>query len=353
MIIEHDKVVASLRRHSQELALPKGRMVGSTGHFLTRGYLVKQMEAAGLIPFQGSSFELRFERPHPNTREPQGFTNLVGVIPGKDRTLPPILLGAHYDSVIAAPSVDDNATSVAMNLVLSEEYRQRPLDRDLIIAYFDSEEPPFFLGESMGSRRFCEDYCQDLRFAAVIVSDLIGHDFHPSDLGLPSILGTVMPHLRKLVCVMGAESSPAFPFIVSAAARRAKDIRVFHLLHRYIANMSDHAAFAKAGHPFLFLSCGQGRHYHTPQDTLEWINFGKLGRITHYVADLIDQINGAPPTQPQPLDEQELFDLEMELLREALGVTLPMALKHFKKKLPTSRQEMEEMLERLLEGAIR
>jgi len=353
MILEHDKVVDSLKRHTKELAFPNGRMVGSTGHFLTRGYLVNQMEAAGLIPFHGSSFELRYERPHPSTRQPQDFTNLVGVIPGTNRTLPPILVGAHYDSVIAAPSVDDNATSVAMNLVLSKEYRQRPLDRDLIIAYFDSEEPPFFLGESMGSRRFCEDYCQDLKFAAVIVSDLIGHDFHPSDLGLPSILGTVMPHLRKLVCVMGAESSPEFPSIVSAAAKRATGIRVFHLLHRYVPNMSDHAAFAKAGHPFLFLSCGQGRHYHSPQDTLEWINFSKLGRITHYVADLIDQINGTTPAQPQPLDDQELFDLEMEMLREALGVTLPMALKHFKQKLPTSREELDGMLSGVFEGAIR
>jgi hypothetical protein len=117
--------------------------------------------------------------------------------------------------------------------------------------------------------------------------------------------------------------------------------------------MSDHAAFAKGGHPFLFLSCGQGRHYHSPQDTPEWINFGKLGRITHYVADLIDQINGTSPTQPQPLDDQELFDLEMEMLRAALGVTLPMALKHFKKKLPTSRDELDAILSGVFEGAIR
>ena len=44
-----------------------------------------------------------YERPHPNTKQPQKFTNLVGVIPGKDRSLPPILVGAHYDSVIDSP----------------------------------------------------------------------------------------------------------------------------------------------------------------------------------------------------------------------------------------------------------
>ena len=56
----------------------------------------------------------------------------MGVVPGRDRSLPPVLLGAHYDSVIDAPCVDDNATSVALNLAIAEEYVLRPLERDLV-----------------------------------------------------------------------------------------------------------------------------------------------------------------------------------------------------------------------------
>jgi len=351
MNTHHDLVVKSLKKHTEALALPLGRKVGSPGHAAAREYLLHRMKKNRLVPFFGDSFEIHYNMPHPNTRQPQDFYNLVGVIPGKDRTLPPILLGAHYDSVIAAPCVDDNATSVAMNLAIAEEYSLRPLDRDLIIAFFDAEEPPFFLGETMGSRRFCEDYCQDIQFAAVIVSDLIGHDFQPSDLGAPPTLDTLLPHLGKLVCIMGAESCPAFPSIVEAAAKRSKGIRVFHMLHRYVPNMSDHAAFAQAGQPFLFLSCGQGQHYHSPQDVMEWINFDKLGRITSYVADLIEQINALP--RSTPAGPCEPFAIEMKMLRDALGVALPIVLKYYKRKLPTSRQELDAMLPAAVQDSIR
>jgi hypothetical protein len=96
----------------------------------------------------------------------------VGVVPGRDRSLPPVLLGAHYDSVIDAPCVDDNSTSVALNLAIAEEYVLRPLERDLVIAFFDAEEPPFFLGDTMGSRRFCEDHCRDTRFVADVMEEI-------------------------------------------------------------------------------------------------------------------------------------------------------------------------------------
>jgi len=162
-----------------------------------------------------------------------------------------------------------------------------PLDRDLIIAFFDSEEPPFYLGETMGSRRFVEDYCGEINFAAVIITDLVGHD--ATDCALPYLgyLKPIAPHLRKLVAVMGAETNATFPGIVEAAAKDAKNLRVLPTLYGYVGPVSDHAAFSKAGQPFLFLSCGQGTHYHRPTDDMRWINFDKLADITRLIGDLV------------------------------------------------------------------
>ena len=208
MKLPHNILVERLKKHSQALALPKGRRVGQPGHDVARKYLLKQMTRIGLQPFRGNSFELTYELPHPNNKKLQKFSNLVGVIPGRNRSLSPILLGAHYDSVIDAPCVDDNATSVAHNIVLADHYSVDPLERDLIIAFFDAEEPPFFLGKTMGSNRFCEDYCADIQFAAVIVTDLVGHD---ADLPIPEPAKKLLPHLKKLIAVMGAESAGNFP----------------------------------------------------------------------------------------------------------------------------------------------
>ena len=350
MNTHHHILVRTLTEHSQALALPKGRRVGQPGHDLARDYLLRQMADIRLVPFAGDSFELSYERPHPSTRQPQQFTNLVGVIPGRDRTLPPILLGAHYDSVIDAPCVDDNATSVALNLAIAQEYVLRPLERDLIIALFDSEEPPFYLGETMGSRRFCEDHCGGIRFAAVIITDLIGHDATDCELPYIEYLKPLAPHLRKLVAVMGAETNATFPGIVESAAQQAKDLRVLPTQYGYIGPVSDHAAFSKAGQPFLFLSCGQGTHYHKPADDMSWINFDKLAHITRFVADLIERIDQTPPdADTTPCDP---FAMEMRMTRKALGFLLPLALRAFKLRMPNSRDELNEWAEALNSGKL-
>ena len=350
MKLPHKLLVERLTKHSQALALPLGRRVGQPGHDVARDYLLKQMKRIGLEPFHGDSYELCYELPHPRSGELTTFTNLVGVIPGKDRSLPPILLGAHYDSVIDAPCVDDNATSVAHNILLASHYALQPLERDIIVAFFDAEEPPFFLSKTMGSRRFCEDYCGDINFAAVIVTDLVGHDATDLDLPVPGAVMACLPHLKRLVAVMGAESDGTFPAIVEAASKEAKKLRVLTILNGYVGPVSDHAAFAKAGQPFLFLSCGQARHYHKPQDTMEWINFDKLAHITRYIADLVERIDRTPadayhsPTDP--------FETEMRMLRKALGPALPIAMKYLRIDMPKNREELTQLVDDLSRGKL-
>jgi len=107
--------------------------------------------------------------------------------------------------------VDDNATSVAHNIVLADHYVLQPLERDIIVAFFDAEEQPFFLGKTMGAYRFVEDYWEDIDFAVVIVTDLVGHDAEPADLGLPQSAAIAIPHLKNLIAVMGSETNGTFP----------------------------------------------------------------------------------------------------------------------------------------------
>lgn len=348
MNLPHNILVERLRNHTQALALPLGRRVGQPGHDVARDYLLRHVKRIGLQPFHGDSFELTYELPHPNTRKLQKFTNLVGVIPGRDRSLPPILLGAHYDSVIDAPCVDDNATSVAHNILLAGHFALNPLERDLIIAFFDAEEPPHYLGITMGSRRFVEDHCADIQFAAAIITDLVGHDATDCDLPIPDTAKKLLPHLKNLVAVMGAETNGIFPSIVEEAANHADKLRVISTLYAYVGPVSDHAAFSKAGQPFLFLSCGQGRHYHKPSDTMEWINFDKLAHITRFIGDIVQRIDRAPadadrsPTDP--------YEIEIRMFRKALGRIVVAALRAYGIKLPESRVDADRMVEALMDG---
>ena len=336
---------SQLIKDTTALALPEGRRVGQPGHIDAKNYLIKRMSEIGLTPFSGENFELSYTAKLSGTQEDHQFTNLVGVIPGTDRSLPPLLLGAHYDSVIDAPCADDNATSVAMNLAIAEMAMTTPwgLDRDLIIALYDAEEPPYFLTQSMGSTRFHDDHCIDIKFAGVIVTDLIGHDLVISDLtDTPKSLKLLLPKTDKIVFMTGAESDGVFPDLVEQVSSEHKGIKIFPTLNSYVGNMSDHHAFEQNGHPFLFMSCGQGKYYHHPKDTIDWINFPKLAHITNFTADLIQALDKTPAGH-QPYAKDTL-EFELRMIDKAIGSKLKLMLKALKIPMPSTRKELDHLI---------
>lgn len=68
--------------------------------------------------------------------------NLVGVLPGKDRTLPAILVMSHYDSVSNSPGAADDSTGVAAALEMARALKaDGPHARDVIFLFTDAEEP--------------------------------------------------------------------------------------------------------------------------------------------------------------------------------------------------------------------
>ncbi len=332
---------ANLESDTAALALPGGRRVGEPGHEVARLFVLDRFAAIGLEPFEGSSFELPFEHGG------QAFCNLAGVVRGSDPGAKPLLVGAHYDSVIDAPCADDNATAVAVALAAAEHFKGRaePLRRDLIVAIFDSEEPPYFLGPAMGSTRFYEDHCAGrIEFACALIMDLIGHDVeiqHPA--------AAMMPALKKLLFVLGAESDASLPEAVEWAAGEARGLKVFPTLNRYVGDLSDHHAFRVGGQPYLFLSCGQGKHYHTPEDTLDWINFAKLRHVFAIVVDLLTRIDGGEPrgTTCDPVE------FEVRMLKKLIGFGYPMMLKMAGLKPPKTREDMDAIAKLLAEGLVR
>ena len=65
----------------------------------------------------------------------QGFCNLLA----------PVLLGAHYDTCDSLPGADDNAVAVAVLREVAVQMADETLERSVMLAFFDAEEPPHFL----------------------------------------------------------------------------------------------------------------------------------------------------------------------------------------------------------------
>lgn len=326
-----NSLAAQLRQDTEAICYADGRKVGTPGHERARVHLVRRLAEIGCQPFAGDSLEL------PYHHKKEDFCNLVGRIPGKDSRLPPLLIGAHYDSVIPFPCADDNAAAVAIALQAGLMIRENGgLQRDVLLAIFDAEEPPYFLGDAMGSQRFYADHVQGkTTIHAAVVMDLVGHDISvPSEiLGIIPGMGLLkrllpsfshkdfsIPHLRSALFVTGSESHAELAAALQNIGQPA-DLKVIATQNDYIGDVSDHGVFRRNGVPYWFLSCGQWSHYHTPTDTPDRLNYDKMAAITQYLVQMVESMDERELAGERKTGQvHETIELEAEFLRSALGV---------------------------------
>jgi len=344
-----------LRRDVLALALPSGRRVGSPGHEQARRYLVERMHELGLSPYHGDRFEL------PYSSCGESFVNLIGVVRGQDPSARPVLIGAHYDSVIDAPCADDNASAVAIALAAAEILGTRTRRRDVIIAIFDAEEPPPFQGPAMGSIRFYEDHLAARGVHAAIIMDLMGHDvvvpleyleaapwLHRIGRCFPKVgaQDVAFPGVRDLFFMTGAESHPALASVVERV-RVPRRLRLIAALNAYVGDMSDHGVFRRNGVPYLFLSCGRWRHYHAETDTPEKLNYAKMERMMRYLVALTEAVAGGEleAHDGEPVDTTAF---EIRCIKKACGPWLPLLLRPFGLERLESRADIDAIAARLL-----
>lgn len=348
-----------LRTETEAICYPDGRMVGSDGHEQARLHLKRRLKEIGCEPYVGNSLEL------PYKFKGKAFCNLVGRLPGVDQSLPPVLIGAHYDSVIPFPCADDNAAAVAIALqagkMLSEE---GGLERDVVIAIFDAEEPPYFLSDGMGSQRFYEDHVLGKReIHAAIIMDLVGHDIsipghvlsHVPVIGkaaalIPGLANTdiSIPMLSQLLFVTGSESHKEMAAALDSIGQPA-GLKIVPTLNRYIGDMSDHGVFRRNGVPYLFLSCAQWAHYHAPTDTPDRLNYSKMSHITRYVVELVKSIDSCELAGRKSKERtHDTIELEMAYLRESLGILYKPVMQWMKLQGVSNRKEMDAFVHQLL-----
>lgn len=274
------------------------RQVGSEGHRAAREYLVDRMTELGIRPYRGTSYEL------PYSGSGREFVNLIGRIQGSTRDRDPILLGAHYDTCGPIPGADDNASAIAIVLAVVEKLRSVELDRDLIIAFFDAEEPPYFLTDAMGSIYFFTRQRTE-EIACAVILDLMGHD-------------VPIPGFEDLLFITGMESHSALENVIKSTPENTK-IRIVPALNSYVGDMSDHHIFRANDVPYLFLSCGRWEHYHMPTDTPEKLNYEKMGAIADYLGNLVQScvsaqfLESSPGYDPTPTELQYMNSVFSDL----------------------------------------
>jgi hypothetical protein len=116
--------------------------MGSPANLAVRDYLLRRMTELGLAPqvHRGAAFSSR-ERNGGLRIAGGSVENLIGVLPGRDRTAPALALMAHYDSVPGSPGAADDAAGVASMLETVRAIKARGVPAlDVIVLITDGEE---------------------------------------------------------------------------------------------------------------------------------------------------------------------------------------------------------------------
>ncbi|HWF01770.1 MAG TPA: M20/M25/M40 family metallo-hydrolase [Caulobacteraceae bacterium] len=155
------------RRFSEPAAFADIEVIGRAPHHagsiqnaLVRDYVVHRMQALGLNPRvqRAQSETVRASRRSLFiTQTP--VENVIGVLPGRDRSAPALALMAHYDSVEGSPGAADDAAGVASALEAVRALKaQGTPARDVMVVITDGEEIGLmgaraFFGQDPAARR--------------------------------------------------------------------------------------------------------------------------------------------------------------------------------------------------------
>jgi hypothetical protein len=217
---------------------------------------------------------------------PAATVNLVGILPGRDRAAPAVLLMAHHDSVWGSPGASDDGAGVVTALEVARQVAAKgPPRRDLIVLLTDGEE----LG-LQGARQFFSGDPLLGHIGAVINMEARGGGGRTTLFQTSAGNGRAVAAYARAVHHPGGSSLAAYIYSVLP-----NDTDLTPALR------GDRAAwnFAFIGRPGL---------YHSPKAAPEALDRGALQDMGWQVSELTQALIGAPEL-PGKAPDVVFFDL--------------------------------------------
>ena len=222
--------------------------------------------------------------------------------PGQGEELPPLLIGAHYDTVSGSPGADDNASGLVVLLEVASRLRARSLARPVWLVAFCLEEQ-----DRLGSQAFASRLKAERReLAGAIILECVG--FARSEAGTqqaPPGVPIAVPTQGDFLAIVGNEASRSLVSQLEQSAEPyAAQLKTLSLVvpgrgeavpH---TRRSDHASFWDAGYPAVMLTDTanfRNPHYHRGTDTVDTLNLEFLSNVAAAVTATAIQIAGVRP----------------------------------------------------------
>ncbi|MEW6245646.1 MAG: M28 family peptidase [Nitrospirota bacterium] len=218
---------------------------------------------------------------------------------------PPLILAAHFDTVMGSPGADDNASGVAVLLEVARRLRDLPLGRPVRFIAFNLEEEdlPAERQGLLGSLAYAAHLrATDQNILGAIVLECVG--YARSEEGtqqVPPGVPIAVPSTGNFLGVIGNAASAALTASVEQAAK--PHVPVVSLVVPGNGELlpdtrrSDHASFWHYGSPAVMLTDTanfRNPHYHQPTDTIETVNMEFLSKVASAVTASALELAGRP-----------------------------------------------------------
>lgn len=260
-----------LYSHLTQIVRDRDPYLSTAGHFFVQQYIRQQLEQYGIV--NTHEFQVRG----------QNHQNLILNIPSAtgNNQKPPILIGAHYDTVPGTPGADDNATGVAVLLELANKFTEQPAKYPLQIVAFDMEE--YGLLGSTEYAAYLHQQQQPLRL--MISLEMLGYcNSTPGSQRYPKPLERFYPNHGDFIALIG--NLPTIPDLISLSRSISKVGVPSEWLPTFNkgfiigqTRLSDHAPFWDRGYRAMMVTDTaflRNPHYHKPSDRIETLNLDFL-----------------------------------------------------------------------------
>ena len=262
---------------------------GSVENARVRAFLAARLSALGAQvhlstqPLQGAPARSLIK--WSGAPAPAQVTNVVGVVPGRDRAAPAVVLMAHYDTVWASPGAADDSAGVAASLEIVRALKiATPASRDLIVLLTDGEE----LG-LVGAKGW---------FAQPVEAGHVG-----SVVNLESRGGGG----RAAMFETGRRNGEMVR-LYARAVRHPSATSFSTFVYELLPNNTDFTPAKKAGLQGLnFAFIGRPEQYHSPSATPERLDQGALQDMGAQALDSVRALLNDSPLGPAP--NEVFFDV--------------------------------------------
>lgn len=291
-----------LHSHLIQIVRDRNPYLASEGHFYAQQYIREQLAQWGTVEIDDFSVRGRIHHnfildlpPLSPPLAKGGKQDNLGLEKQIKKRLPPIVIGAHYDTVPGSPGADDNATGVAVLLELARDIASGPLKYPVQLVAFDMEEYGY-LGSSHHAAKYKQ---QQESIRLMICLEMLGYcNYNPNSQNYPAGLKNFYPNNGNFIALIG--NLQTVPDLINLSGKIRKSGQPCEWLsvpNRGLivpdTRRSDHVPFWDNGDPAILVTDTanmRNPHYHRESDKIETLDLDFLAGVCQGLVEAIRYI---------------------------------------------------------------